>query len=71
VTAVAGAASSLAILALFAFAIWLCFKAWGLKFVPFLAVFLLTFAFARSPLGGPIWDYIVTLPARLGIHVHL
>lgn len=70
-TSVAAAASALAILAVFGFGIFVCFKIWGLNFLAVLAVFLLTFAFARSPVGGPIWGYIVTLPSRLGIHLHL
>ena len=64
--------SAIAILAVFGFAVYAAFKIWSLKVIPFLVVFLLTYAFAESSIGHAVWTYILSIPHRVGIPpIHL
>ena len=66
---VASALSALIPLILFGLAIYVLVKMFDTKIiVPVLLAVIVTFAFARSPLGGPAWSYLSSVPGRLGIH---
>lgn len=70
-TAIGAALPGLLLLGVLVFATFAVFKLFGLNGFTVLVAGLLLFAFAMSPLGHPTWTYILSLPGRLGLHLHL
>jgi hypothetical protein len=69
---IGAALSALIPLFLFGLAIFAVIKIFGLKNVlPLILIVIVTFALARSPIGGPAGHYVASIPGRLGIHIHL